>query len=226
LPVIYAGLSVEICAMEKLAHTGAILPADLQLVSLTQPDECRALRNGRTRRAAQWEAMPPGCGVDRIRHDFLRSGRALGLIVPSAIVPEARNLIVNPLHPRFADVRFASSGASCSIAGCGPAASAVPAARNQLLRRSEAAVAAPFAARAAAATSLLTIVLPIGARAMPASFRCWMAKGMPMIVRARLTADTTWPIASQMPAKMNQRMFPSRPRPPVPMSSADAAHCG
>jgi len=38
---------------------------------------------------------------------FLRSARALGLIVPSAIVPEARNIMLNPLHPRFADVRFA-----------------------------------------------------------------------------------------------------------------------
>jgi len=38
---------------------------------------------------------------------FLRSARALGLIVPSAIVPEARNIMLNPLHPRFAEARFA-----------------------------------------------------------------------------------------------------------------------
>ena len=36
----------------------------------------------------------------------LRSLRALGLIVPSAIVPEARNIVLNPLHPRFAEVAF------------------------------------------------------------------------------------------------------------------------
>jgi RES domain-containing protein len=108
LPVIYAGLSVEICALEKLAHTGAILPADLQLVSLTLPDDAALYETAEPDGAAQLGGDAAGCGVrSPSARDFLRSGRALGLIVPSAIVPEARNLIVNPLHPRFADVRFA-----------------------------------------------------------------------------------------------------------------------
>lgn len=107
LPVIYAGLSVEICALEKLAHTGALLPADLQLVSLTLPDDAALYETAEPDGLPDWEAMPPGAASIAFGSDFLRSGRALGLIVPSAIVPEARNLIVNPLHPRFADVRFA-----------------------------------------------------------------------------------------------------------------------
>ncbi|MGH8586774.1 MAG: RES family NAD+ phosphorylase [Gammaproteobacteria bacterium] len=36
--------------------------------------------------------------------EFLRSSRALGLIVPSAIVREAGNILINPLHPRFPEV--------------------------------------------------------------------------------------------------------------------------
>jgi RES domain-containing protein len=55
-------------------------------------------------RLAGWEATPPGGGSIEFGMDFLRSARALGLIVPSVIVPEARNLILNPLHPRFAEV--------------------------------------------------------------------------------------------------------------------------
>jgi RES domain-containing protein len=27
--------------------------------------------------------------------------------MPSAVVPEARNIVINPLHPRFAEVEFA-----------------------------------------------------------------------------------------------------------------------
>ena len=106
-PVIYAGLSVEICAMEKLVHTGVILPADLQLVSLTLPDEAALYESLATGELPGWEATPPGPASREFGTDFLRSGRALGLIVPSAIVPEARNLVVNPLHPRFAEVLLA-----------------------------------------------------------------------------------------------------------------------
>ena len=35
---IYAGLTPEISAMEKLVHTGSILPKNLQLVRFTLPD--------------------------------------------------------------------------------------------------------------------------------------------------------------------------------------------
>ncbi len=38
-PVIYAGLSAEIAALEKLVHTGKFLPRDLVLVELTLPDD-------------------------------------------------------------------------------------------------------------------------------------------------------------------------------------------
>lgn len=107
LPVIYAGLSVEICALEKLAHTGTILPADLLLVSLTLPDDDMLYETADGEGLPGWAATPPGAASIDFGAAFLRSGRALGLIVPSAIVPEARNLVVNPLHPRFADVRFA-----------------------------------------------------------------------------------------------------------------------
>ncbi|MBL8420767.1 MAG: RES family NAD+ phosphorylase [Dechloromonas sp.] len=106
-PVIYAGLSVEICAMEKLAHTGTFLPADLVLVSLTLPDDATLYETADIGVLAGWEATPPGPASVDFGTDFLRSSRALGLIVPSVIVPEARNLILNPLHPRFADVQLA-----------------------------------------------------------------------------------------------------------------------
>lgn len=105
VPVIYAGLSVEICALEKLVHTGSVLPADLVLVSLVLPGaeglyealSAQSLPKG-------WDATPPGPASIVVGTDFLRSQRALGLIVPSSIVPEARNMIINPLHPRFAEV--------------------------------------------------------------------------------------------------------------------------
>jgi RES domain-containing protein len=36
---------------------------------------------------------------------FLARGKRLGLIVPSAVIPEASNIVVNPRHPRMAGVR-------------------------------------------------------------------------------------------------------------------------
>ena len=104
IPVLYAGLSVEICALEKLAHTGPILPADLVLVAIELPQESGLYEEPDMGLLSGWEALPPGAVSVKFGTNFLRSGRALGLIVPSALVPEARNLILNPLHPRFTEV--------------------------------------------------------------------------------------------------------------------------
>ena len=56
-----------------------------------------------------WDASPPRAASIDVGTAFVRAGRALGLIVPSAIVPEARNIVLNPAHPRFADVGLAIS---------------------------------------------------------------------------------------------------------------------
>ena len=106
MPVIYAGLSVEICAMEKLAHTGHILPPDLMLVALSLPDDMALYETADSAALPGGEATPPGAVSLEYGTTFLRSLRTLGLIVPSAIVPEARNIVLNPLHPRFAEIGF------------------------------------------------------------------------------------------------------------------------
>lgn len=107
-PVIYAGLTVEICAMERLVHTASILPGDLVLVSISIPDDQELYEElAATALPQGWDATPPGDPSIEVGMEFLRSGRALGLIVPSAVVPEARNMIINPFHPRFGEATLA-----------------------------------------------------------------------------------------------------------------------
>lgn len=38
-----------------------------------------------------------------IGDEWLTAGRSAALLVPSAIVPQERNLLLNPAHPKFAD---------------------------------------------------------------------------------------------------------------------------
>lgn len=110
MPVLYAGLSIEICVLEKLVHTGPLLPADLVLVELTLPDEPSLYETAAAPDLPPgWDATPPRAASIDVGMAFLRAGSALGLRVPSAIVPEARNIVLNPAHPRFADASLAIS---------------------------------------------------------------------------------------------------------------------
>jgi RES domain-containing protein len=104
-PVIYCGASVEICALESLAHTGPVLPDDLVLVEFVLPDEDKLYRNiSAADLPPGWAGCPPLRQTKAAGTRFLRDNEALALFVPSAIVVEARNLLINPHHPRFADV--------------------------------------------------------------------------------------------------------------------------
>ena len=44
--------------------------------------------------------------TQRIGDEWLASGRALALAVPSGIVPEESNYLLNPAHPRFGRLKL------------------------------------------------------------------------------------------------------------------------
>jgi RES domain-containing protein len=48
-----------------------------------------------------WDAAVPGPAARDFGTAFLRSRRAVGLVVPTAIQPLGLNVVLNPLHPDF-----------------------------------------------------------------------------------------------------------------------------
>lgn len=107
IPAIYAGLSVEIAFLEKFIHTGGKRPPELVLVRAELPDEqnlyARPSLNSLPR---DWATTPARPSAAAFGSKFLRERRGLAMILPSAVVPEARNLLINPLHPRMANVKL------------------------------------------------------------------------------------------------------------------------
>jgi hypothetical protein len=56
------------------------------------------------------EVPPDDESCRKLGDDFLRSGRAVALRVPSVIVPFSRNVILNPAHPMIAQVAVQTIG--------------------------------------------------------------------------------------------------------------------
>lgn len=104
---IYAGLTVEIAAFEKLVHAGAILPLDLVVVRIDLPDEIALYETPRLKDLPKgWNELPSSPAAAVFGDAFLARAERLGLIVPSAVIPEASSIVVNPRHPRMAGVRM------------------------------------------------------------------------------------------------------------------------
>jgi len=105
VPCIYAGLTPEIAAMEMLVHTGNFLPKDLVLALCSLPDEGKLYRRCAVQNLpVGWDALPSSTEAVAFGDEFLLARSHLGMIVPSAVMPEAFNIIVNPAHPAFASV--------------------------------------------------------------------------------------------------------------------------
>lgn len=102
---IYAGLTPEIAAMEKLVHTGDFLPHDLVLAMINLPDDNKLYQRHMVKDLpVGWDALPSSTAAIALGDEFLFAATHLGLIVPSAVMPEASNILLNPAHPAFSTV--------------------------------------------------------------------------------------------------------------------------
>ncbi len=108
-PLLYASTSRALACLETLAHFGSTrsLPLNRYLVSIALP---QALWDARTRFVAEdhvgWDAEPPGQVSLDWGTEWARSRVAAAAEVPSAIVPEETNVLLNPLGRGFDRIAF------------------------------------------------------------------------------------------------------------------------
>jgi RES domain-containing protein len=102
-PVVYFGASPAIVVLEKLAHIDPkFLPDDLMLACYAAPVDVE--ESGFTE-----DAPVPAIDISRERGmQFLRARRTCALRVPSIVVPEERNVLLNPLHADAVKLRLVS----------------------------------------------------------------------------------------------------------------------
>lgn len=107
LPVIYTAESRALACLETVVHlTAGGLPLNRYLVQVAIPDTVWAagLRETAASLPVGWDAEPPGRASIRFGSDWLKSGSSAVLVVPSVIVPEEVNVLINPRHPDAAGI--------------------------------------------------------------------------------------------------------------------------
>lgn len=93
--------------MEKLVHTGETLPNDLVVVEIALPDDSGLyLRPDKSELPTDWDDLPSSASAAAFGDQFLGEGSYLGMIIPSAVMPESMNIVINPNHPAMGGVTF------------------------------------------------------------------------------------------------------------------------
>jgi RES domain-containing protein len=98
-PAVYTSASIALACLETLVHLGASgLPLNRYLVRVDVDDVVWAARSTLEAPAVGWDAVPPGRVSVETGEKWLASGSSALLAVPSVIVPEEFNVLINPRH--------------------------------------------------------------------------------------------------------------------------------
>jgi len=107
--IAYASTSRALAILEVLVHIDRILaPTDYVFTEAEIPDDAIETLDASIL-PGSWRFEPPPRALREIGDAWVRSARSLALCVPSAIVPDETNVLVNPAHPRFSELRIAAS---------------------------------------------------------------------------------------------------------------------
>lgn len=111
--VVYCAESLALAALELLVNMErGELPTDLVSLSMELPDDAIEVFDWQ-RMPRFWRAYPHAASTQALGTQWLLSRSSLALIVPSAVIPTERVVLINPWHPRASEpdisqpVRFA-----------------------------------------------------------------------------------------------------------------------
>lgn len=102
IPVIYTSETRAVACLETVVHLNAGgLPLNRYLVAVTIPGDvwANARRESASSLPVGWDAQPAGRVSIRFGTDWIRSGSSALLVIPSVIIPEEFNILINPKHP-------------------------------------------------------------------------------------------------------------------------------
>ena len=109
LALLYTAETRSLAMLEVLVHLPAgDLPADMYLLTLDVPDALSRQEVAPTDLPPDWQRLTQPLPTALLGHAWLQSSSTLALRVPSVIVPQERNLLLNPTHPEFGQVQLAA----------------------------------------------------------------------------------------------------------------------
>jgi RES domain-containing protein len=107
-PMVYTASSQSLAILEALVHLPtAIIPNDFCLITINTPED---IFEANIRLfPPNWAAYPEPEILKRTGDFFLKENKRLLMKVPSAIVKQEFNYLINPMHPKISSVKIIKS---------------------------------------------------------------------------------------------------------------------
>jgi RES domain-containing protein len=106
-PLLYCAATVSLCALEVLANNAA-LPQNMVSIAAEIPVDLLLMAVLPDKLPPDWNSAVHSSSTQDIGTKWARAKGSVAIMVPSVIVPEERNYLINPLHPDFARINFSA----------------------------------------------------------------------------------------------------------------------
>lgn len=101
MAALYAGTTISLSALERFVHLdGCILPPQA-LVAVDVPDECPIFEPEMADLPKEWDALPSSISAQAFGDGWLRGEAHLIMRIPSVIINEEKNVVLNPRHVEY-----------------------------------------------------------------------------------------------------------------------------
>lgn len=100
--MLYCSSHISLCALELACNSGGLVSlTDLQLICLSIKEPTSILKPAKEELPEEWNQYPSTIYTQYYGSKWIESFESLVLKVPSAVVAEEYNYLLNPLHPQF-----------------------------------------------------------------------------------------------------------------------------
>lgn len=107
--VVYCADSLALAVLEVLVHLPSYNGLSNRVAFRVSFDEALVETLPAEDLPPRWRATPPGGATQQIGDVWVREARSAVLRLPSVVVPQEFNYVLNPAHPDFADVEIAAA---------------------------------------------------------------------------------------------------------------------
>lgn len=104
--VVYTSESISLATLELLAKAGRRQRLSSRVVLSVTFEESQVIVYDKKDLPEGWDARPYGPSSQQATGEWIRSEKSLVLKVPSVVVPEEHNYLINPEHPDFDKLEF------------------------------------------------------------------------------------------------------------------------
>lgn len=105
--MVYTAESRSLASVEYLVHLPmALVPKDLSIACIEIPEHVKPSQLASSKLPKNWRKYPAPDSLAKLGNDWAKSGDSLLLRVPSAVIEDEFNILINPLHPDFNQIKI------------------------------------------------------------------------------------------------------------------------